>query len=131
MVTMGEAIRWLGESCESQCGCLHWLPITDGCTAGQWASRWTRCSARKTVDAAVWGEESEPAVGARPLPSPLQWGGWPAGEGCRLDQEEVELTESTRLVMIRRGIREDNMVMHRHLKEVYVGRRPHSAWESR
>ena len=45
-----------------------------------------------------------------------------AGEGCRLDQEEVKLTGSTILAIIWRGMREDDVVVHRHLREVYMGR---------
>ena len=122
MVAMDEAVRWLGESRE-------------------WQSAAVATDSRSLIDALQGSGQADGLGALRERLWRLHDGGrrltlvWVpghcqlpgneeadrlAGQGCGMDQEEVALTGSTRLAVIRRGMREDDDVTHGHLREVYV-----------
>ena len=69
------------------------------------------------MDAAGRGEKSDPGVGVRHCQLPgNEEADLLTGEGCRLDQGEVELTGSTRLAMVQRGMKVDDVVEHPRLR---------------
>ena len=122
MVAMDEAVRWLGESREWQSAAvatdsrslidaLQGSGQADG--LGALRERLWRLHDERRRLTLVW------VPGHCQLPGNEEADRL-AGEGCGMDQEEVALTGSTRLAVIRRGMREDDVVTHGHLREVYV-----------